>query len=175
MVELWKEIDGYAGRYEVSNLGRIRSINYNNSGLPRIMKPEVTSKGYLAVGLSKNGKRKGYRVSRLVASAFVPNENGLPEVNHKDEDKTNNRADNLEWCDRAYNNKYGTRISRTAEANRKPVLQYTKDGELLARWEGAKEAERVLGISDGCIWLCCNRKRKTAGGYVWRYEGCDVI
>lgn len=174
-MELWKTIDGYDGRYEVSNFGRVKSVNFGNRGLPKIMKPEVTSKGYLAIGLCKNGKKKTYRIARLVALAFVPNESGLPEVNHKDEDKTNNCADNLEWCDRAYNNNYGTRISRATGAIRKPVLQYTEDGQLLARWEGAKEAERVLGISDGCIWLCCNLKRKTAGGYVWRYEGCDAI
>ena len=175
MVEIWKEIDGYSGKYEVSNLGRVRSINYKNSGLPRELKFEKNRKGYYAVDLCKNGKRKKHRVARLVASAFVTNIYGLPEVNHKDEDKTNNCADNLEWCDRAYNNIYGTRISRASESNRKPILQYTKDGNFIAKWESAKEAEKALGISDGNIWLCCNQKRKTAGGFVWHYEGCDVI
>lgn len=175
MEETWKGIDGYLGKYEVSNLGKVRALNYKNRGYPRELKFEMSDKGYYAVDLSKNGKRKKYRVARLVASAFVANVYGLPEVNHKDEDKTNNRADNLEWCDRTYNNNYGMRISRASEANRKPVQQYTKDGKLVATWEGAKEAEKVLGISDGNIWLCCNRKRKTAGGFVWRYEGCDAV
>lgn len=172
-MELWKDIDGYEGKYEISNFGRVRSVNFGNSGMSKIMKPEVTPKGYLTIGLSKNGKKRGYRISRLVATAFVPNPNAFSEVNHKDENKTNNYADNLEWCDRAYNNNYGTRTSRAAKSHMKPVLQYSKEGKLLARWEGAKEAENVLGISDGHIWLCCNRKRNTAGGYVWRYEGCD--
>lgn len=174
-MEIWKGIDGYIGKYEVSNLGKVRVLNYNRSGSPREKTLEKTKKGYYAVDLSLNGKRKKYKVARLVASAFVPNECGLPEVNHKDEEKTNDRADNLEWCDRTYNNNYGTRIIRAAEAHRKPILQYTKDGKLVAKWEGAKEAEKALGILDGNIWLCCNKKRKTAGGYVWRYEGCDAI
>ncbi len=175
MVELWKGIDGYIGKYEVSNLGKVRSLSYKNSGLPRELKTYQNSKGYYVVELVNNGKRNVCRVSRLVATAFVANAYGLPEVNHKDEDKANNCADNLEWCDRAYNNNYGTRTNRAVEANRKPVLQYSKDGVLLARWEGAKEAEKSLGISDGNIWMCCNRKRKTAGGFVWRYEGRDAI
>jgi hypothetical protein len=175
VAEIWKEIDGYIGKYEVSNLGRVRSLNYKRSGMPREMMPSKTKKGYYMVALCQNGKRKMYKVARLVAVAFVANEYGLPEVNHKDEDKTNDRADNLEWCDRSYNNNYGSRIIRAAEAHRKPILQYTNDGKLVARWEGAKEAEKALGISDGNIWLCCNQKRKSAGGFIWRYEGCDVI
>lgn len=175
MLETWKGIDGYIGKYEVSNLGRVRSLNYKNSGLPRELKFEKNSKGYFSVDLCKNGIRKKYRVSRLVASAFVENTHCLPEVNHKDEDMTNNRADNLEWCNRAYNNNYGTRISKMAKSHRKPILQYTKDGNLVTKWEGAKEAEKTLGISAGSIWLCYNQKRKTAGGFVWQYKGCDAI
>lgn len=175
MVEIWKGIDGYIGKYEVSNFGRIRSLNYRKSGQPKERVLEKTSKGYYAVDLCQNGNRKKHKVARLVAAAFVPNKYGLPEVNHKDEDKTNDRADNLEWCDRTYNNNYGTRASRAVENHRKPILQYTKDGKFVARWEGAKEAEKALGISDGNIWMCCNLKRKTAGGFVWRYEGCDAI
>lgn len=175
MVGLWKEVEGYSGQYEVSNLGKVRSLNYKNSGLPRELKCEKNQKGYYVVDLTQNGKRKKHKVARLVASAFVANENGLPEVNHKDEDKTNDRADNLEWCDRTYNNNYGTRVGRAAEAHRKPIIQYTKGGKFIAKWEGAKEAEKALGISDGNIWLCCNKKRKTAGGFVWRYEGCGAI
>ena len=175
MVEVWKEIDGYIGKYEVSNLGRVRSLNYKRSGLPRELKYEMNSKGYYCVDLCKNGKRKKYKVSRLVASAFVENTHGLPEVNHKDEDKMNNRADNLEWCDRVSNNNYGTRINKAAKAHQKPIVQYTKDGDFIAKWEGAKEVEKSLGISDGSIWLCCNNKRRTAGGFVWRYEGCAAI
>lgn len=175
MVELWKGIDGYIGKYEVSNFGKVRSLNYKNSGFPRELTFEKNPKGYYAVDLCKNGKRKKHSVARLVAAAFVENAHNLPEVNHKNEDKTNNRADNLEWCDRTYNNNYGTRIDRAAKANRKPISQYTKDGKLVAKWDGAKEAKNALGISDGNIWLCCNHKRKTAGGFVWRYEGCDAV
>lgn len=174
-MELWKGIEGYIGKYEVSNLGSVRSLNYKRSGTPRKLKIEINKKGYYVVELCQNGKRKVHRVSRLVAMAFVENAHGLPEVNHKDEDKTNNRADNLEWCDRAYNNNYGTRINKAIEAIRKPVLQYTKDGKFIKKWAGAKEAEKALGISDGNIWMCCNHKRKTAGGFSWCYEGCGAI
>ena len=104
MSETWKVIH-LNTNYEVSNLGRVR----NKKGL--LLKPQKTEKGYLRVDLSKDGKTKHYKVHRLVASAFIPNKNNLPQINHKDENKQNNRVDNLEWCDNWYNSHYGSKAS----------------------------------------------------------------
>lgn len=114
--EIWKDILGYEGFYQVSSFGRVRSLdrydsrNYFRKG--RILKLSADRKGYLRVGLHSNGKEKFYSVHRLVAEAFIHNPDNLPEVNHIDEDKTNNRVENLEFCDSKYNNNYGTRKDR---------------------------------------------------------------
>lgn len=114
--EIWRDIEGYEGLYEVSNLGRVRSSDsYNSLGRlhlkGRIRKPVVV-RGYLRVELCKEGKGKWFYVHRLVAHVFIPNPEGLPEINHRDENKTNNLVDNLEYCDRKYNCNYGTRNER---------------------------------------------------------------
>ena len=119
--EIWCPIRGYEGIYEVSDQGRVKSIGY---GKERILRPVRNNNGYLLVGLRKNREQKWYLVHRLVAQAFIPNPDNLPQVNHKDENKTNNSVQNLEWCDRKYNCNYGTRNQRIS----KPVLQFTKDG-----------------------------------------------
>ena len=106
-MEEWKEIPGYEGLYEVSNKGNIRSLIRN-----KIIKGFINRGGYRLVGLSKNGIRKKIAVHSLVAQAFIPNLDGLPQVNHKDEDKSNNSVENLEWCDAKYNIHYGTRSDK---------------------------------------------------------------
>ena len=120
MEEIWKDIEGYEGLYEVSSYGRVRSlgqfVNHNYGGYAyrkgRILKPGLGSKKYLSVTLSKNGIQKQYSVHRLVAQAFIPNINNLPIINHKDENKLNNCVDNLEWCDYKYNVNYGNRLNK---------------------------------------------------------------
>ena len=115
-MEEWRPVVGYEGLYEVSNTGQIRSIDkYDTKGRflrGKILKLLKCRNGYLMIGLNKNGIRKGYLVHRLVADAFIERPDGLYEVNHKDEDKTNNIVENLEWCDHKYNNNYGTKIER---------------------------------------------------------------
>ncbi|RFZ78320.1 endonuclease [Lacrimispora amygdalina] len=114
--EVWKPIFGYEDLYEISNYGRVKSIerlvksNNNNFRLQKesIRKPTVNNRGYFSIRLCKNGKYKAQFIHRLVAIAFIDNPNNLPEVNHKDEDKKNNRVENLEWCTRKYNMNYGT-------------------------------------------------------------------
>lgn len=117
--EIWKPVVGYEGLYEVSSLGRVRSLDRydsNNHFLKgRILRLCVDTKGYLKVGLSSNGKVKTYMVHRMVVEAFIPNPDNLPEVNHIDEDKKNNRVDNLEMCDRKYNMNYGSRMDKVRD------------------------------------------------------------
>lgn len=110
-MEIWKDIVGYEGKYQVSNYGQVRALHYRMTDKTRLINIR-DNKGYCEVALWKNSSRKLYMVHRLVAETFIPNPNCLPQVNHKDENKKNNRVDNLEWCTQAYNNMYGTRIDR---------------------------------------------------------------
>jgi hypothetical protein len=176
-MEIWRDIEGYEGLYQVSNMGRVKSLERNvvkgKGGLykieEKILKSGKHSGGYLYVCLYNEGKIKYYTIHRLVANAFIPNPNNFPQVNHKDEDKTNNRVENLEWCDRKYNCNYGTHNERMAKSRSKPVLQFTKEGYFIKKWESAKEVERELGISNSNITACCKGKIKTAYGFVWMY------
>lgn len=115
MEEIWKDIEGYEGLYQVSNLGKVKSLNYNKTAKSELLKLRKNTNGYTRVVLYKNRKAKDYQVHRLVAEAFIPNPNNYPIINHKDENKTNNRVDNLEWCTYLYNNTYGTTIERAVE------------------------------------------------------------
>ena len=115
--EEWRDIEGYEGLYQVSNLGRVKSLNYNHTKSEKILKGIPDKDGYLRVALFKNG-RKDYMVHQLVAKMFIPNPNDLPVINHKDENKQNNTTENLEWCTIAYNNSYGNRPEKVSEANK---------------------------------------------------------
>ena len=165
--EIWKDIKGFEGHYQVSDKGRVRSLKY---GKERILKPERTHNGYLRVGLLKNRNRKMFMVHRLVGQAFLSNPHNLPQINHKDEDKTNNRVENLEWCDGKYNMNYGTRTQRVTEKVSKTVLQYTKTGEFVKEWKSTHDIERNLGYSKGNISSCCLGKHKWIYGFVWSYK-----
>ena len=188
MIEIYKTIEGYED-YEVSNLGNVRSLNYRKTNKEKVLKPTLC-RGYEQVCLCKNKIKKMYKVHRLVAQAFIPNPNNLPQVNHKDENKANNMVwvnedgsidydkSNLEWCTASYNVNYGTSIERARQKmlgrfgkeckNSKPICQYTKDGDFVRKWDCSMDARRELGykhISD-----CALGKRKTCGGYVWKYD-----
>lgn len=175
--EIWKSVvyDGVLyENYQVSNFGRVKSLNYRRTGKERVMTPVENKNGYFRVGLWKNGEYKKCLVHRLVAFAFLSNPDNLSEINHIDEDKTNNRVENLEWCDREYNNNYGTHNQRIAEKMTngklsKIVLQLTLTGELIREWPSTNECGRN-GFHQGAVAACCRGERKTHKGFVWRYK-----
>lgn len=176
MEEIWKDIEGYEGKYQVSNLGNVRSLDYRNTKMTRNLRPKLRA-NYLFVRLQKQGIGKCPMVHRLVAKAFIPNPNNYPEVNHKDENKHNNRADNLEWCTRSYNITYGTTIDRIKETKKRMnrrcaervVCQFDKLGNLISTYPSILYASKVLGISPSCIGGCCRGALKTYKGFIWKY------
>lgn len=185
-MEIWKKIDNF-DNYEVSTLGRVRSIDStvmrsNNRQFTikgKIRSLYTSQGGYSNVSLCDNsGKWCRQQVHRLVAEAFLPNPNNLPQVNHKDENKLNNCVDNLEWCTANYNANYGNRNYNTSSSLKnnikisKVILQYDKDQNLITEWPSINEIKRSLGYSTGNIYACCNYKYKQAYGYIWRYKEC---
>lgn len=169
MEEVWKDIEGYEGLYEISNKGNVKSL-VNNNGVARekILKPFIDSYGYEKVRLCKNKTSKIYFVHRLVAQAFIENPNNYPCINHKDECKTNNVVTNLEWCTHKYNLEYNNGQKRRAESRSKKVYQFSKEGELIAVWESTKECQRQC-FHQSAVADCCNGKRKSHKGYIWSY------
>ena len=175
-MEVWKDVyfveDGvewdYRGLYQVSNLGRVKSLDYNHTGKERMLKEEKDACGYLKVNLYKNGKRKHFKIHRLVAHLFC---NGYFDgacVNHKDENKENNRADNLEWCTYEHNNNYGTRNEKVSKTLSKKVIGYSLTETKVIVLQSAKQGEK-FGFNRRTISACCNGKRKSHKGYIWRY------
>lgn len=162
MQEIWRDIEGYENLYQVSNLGRVKSLKY---GKERIMKERICTNGYLNTCLCKDGKAKYYLTHRLVAKAFIPNPDNLPEINHIDEDITNNNAENLEWCDRKYNNNFGSHNKRMAESKSKKVL-CVETGKI---YSSLLQVERELGYKHQGIIYACKGKYKQAYGFHWRY------
>lgn len=116
-----------------------------------------------------NGETKTFPIHRIVAKAFLQNPNNLPEVNHKNEIKNDNRVENLEWCDRTYNINYGTARQRMKEKMGKKINQYDLNWNFIKTWNSMREAERELGVLNQSISLCCMKKRNKAGGFRWRY------
>ena len=175
MKEVWKDIKDYEGLYQVSNLGNVRSLDKilkayikNQKNIIRKgkkLKPRYDKKGYQMVVLYKNGIGKNFKVHRLVAEAFIPNPNNLPQINHKDETKRNNIFTNLEWCDCKYNNNYGNHKT----FGNKKVIMLDKNNNKINIFDSVNEASKKTNIIATSIGKCCNKKQKTAGGYVWEY------
>ena len=162
MEEIWKDKKDYEGHYQVSNWGRLKSIKF---GKERILKPQKNTSGYLCVTLCKNNNQCQFEVHRLVAEVFLPNPNNYKEVNHKNEIKTDNRVENLEWCDRKYNQNYGTRTEKCS----KKVYQYTLDGKFVKEWKSTAECGRN-GYNYGNVAACCRGKLKKYKNFIWKYK-----
>lgn len=172
MKELWKDIPNFEGLYQVSNLGRVKSFRQGTKHRwepDYILKSSLANNGYCQVTLYDNTKRKKFLVHRLVAEAFIPNPDNLPQINHKDEDPTNNAASNLEWCTARYNNAYGTARIRSIDSKSKPVEQLTLDGKLIAIYRSTRIASELLGIKKGSIKAVIGTKYQ-CHGYLWRYS-----
>lgn len=177
-VEVWKDIEGYEGLYEVSSHGRVRSLDRVQVGRghtkPRLFKGIVlstflTQAGYLAVGFMVHRKHKYMLVHRLVAEAFIPNPDNLPQINHKDEDKTNNHVENLEWCTNQYNMVYGTRLERMIKSKLRPIEQLTLEGEHVAFHDRIENC----GFNYSTVYRAA-RHGTQSHGYRWRFVKCKV-
>ena len=169
MKEEWKTVlyDGITyDNYEVSNLGRVRSLNYKSTGEMKILKYGTDKNGYLKVNLSKNGRVRTIKVHRLVALLFVPNSDETKtEVNHIDENKENNSATNLEWCNRKENINHGTRTERQAKSKGKSV-KCVETGEIFS---SMAEAAREKNVTHTNVYKCCHGQQQTTGGYHWEF------
>ena len=160
--EVWKDIQGYENEYQISNMGRVKSLKNKNK--PLIMSPILSrTQNYYTIGLIQNGQKKQYSINRLVAEAFLSNPNNYKEVNHIDEDTTNNKADNLEWVEHSQNVKHS--IYRQSY----PVLQYDLNNKFIAEYPSLAEASRKTRVPRQNISASIQRNG-TAGGFIWRYN-----
>lgn len=183
MNEVWKDIQGYEGLYMVSNLGNVKSLNYQGiKGCEQLLKFKKNNDGRLWVALYKNGYGKPFLVHRLVAMEFIPNPLFLPQINHKDENPQNNVVENLEWCTGKYNVQYtvnrhpewfkrGGNPGRSRDGKNKKyqVNQCDMDGNVIKKWPNARTVFVQTGMSDWSISECCRGKRKQAYGFKWQY------
>lgn len=174
--EQWRPIKGFEGLYEVSDLGRVKSVSrviargdVRQTVNERILSPKLSKKGYLIVGLHRCAKTQHKYVHRLVAEAFLEVPNSECEVNHKDEDKTNNRLDNLEWCSHTANVNHGTGRCRHDRALARPCSCYTENGQFIRTYESITEAAREFGVGKSSIWAAIVGKSATCKGMIWTY------
>lgn len=152
--EIYKDIQGYEGLYQISNLGNVKSLH--TRGKEKILKPAKNHKGYLTVGLCQQEKQKTHYIHRLVAMAFIENPNNLPQINHKDINPANNTVENLEWCDCQYNIDY----------SQSKQVMCTETNKI---YPSTHQVERELGFYSSGIRKCCRGKQKTCGGFHWKY------
>lgn len=169
--EVWKDIPNYEGLYQVSNFGNIKSLTRKRIDRNQILQERLLTKrtkenGYQIITLCKESKEKKCYVHRLVAQAFIPNPNNLPEINHKDENKLNNNVNNLEWCTRIYNANY----NELPKKQYKKVFQYDLDGNFIKEWESIKSIKKHFNKGNNCgaISECIHNKQKTAFGFIWK-------
>lgn len=163
MAEEWKDIPSYEGIYQVSNYGKIRSLNYRRTGQTQLRAPQDNGRGYMIVQLSKENKCKWYLVHRLVAQAFIPNPEDKPTVNHIDGDRANNSVENLEWATYGENNAHSYRHNGRKSALAQPIY-CIETGEV---YSSSYDAARKTGFPQQSINKCANGKIKQSHGYHW--------
>lgn len=173
-VEVWKDVVGYEGLYMVSNKGRVKSLHKGTrigNKEESILKAYVNN-GYPRVMLTSGKKKKGFRIHRLVAIAFLPNPNNYGFVNHIDENKSNNCVENLEWCTVEYNNRFGSARFRQAITKGQPVAQMNAYGHVIAKYVSLEKASEMVGIDSTCISHACTHNHRS-GGYLWKFIDKD--
>lgn len=181
MEEIWRDIQGYEGLYQVSNLGNVKSLNYRHRREEHLLKQSINKHGYCFVMLHLNGMVKNVLVHRAVAIAFIENKCNLPLINHKDENRLNNQVENLEWCDQKYNLNYSLsrrkpnkkkrrcNITYTPKKYKEKVFQKNMNGEIVHEYSTVSEAARNNKMSLKSLIACCKGERKTAYGYKWEF------
>ena len=178
-MEIWKDIVGYEGLYQVSDLGNVRSLNWKNCGIAHNLCLKKHPCGYSQVVLFKDGAKRAVTVHRLVAEAFIDNPNKYKQINHKDENKRNNAVLNLEWCTASYNVKYSIALHPSRELGNKTnhsykydeikIFQIDSEGSVVRVWCGTPEIKKHKLYNPSNILQCCVGKRKTAYGFKWRF------
>lgn len=179
MIEEWKDIEGYEGLYEVSNLGNVRSLGNGKSNKSKeiLLKSRKNKYGYLQIGLCKDGKQKTYRIHRLVAQAFIPNPENKKEIDHINTVRDDNRVENLRWSTRVENInnnlskiKYSDCRFSFKNHKAKSILQFNNNMELVKKWDCTMDIERELGFKHQNISSVCLGKREISFGFKWGYE-----
>lgn len=174
-IEIWKPVVGYEGLYEVSNLGNVRSLNYNHTNKPKLLKQDLCNNNNLRVTLY-NRTKKRFLVHRVVAEAFIPNPYKKPEIDHINTIRTDNRVENLRWVTHTENMNNPITHTKSINSklyytyNMKAVIQTSKDGTFIQEYKCTREAERATNIDHTSINKCCKGIYKTAGGYIWKYK-----
>ena len=176
MKEIWKDIEKYEGYYQVSNLGKVKSLQRivvdkksTRTFKSRVLKPSPDTHGYLQVRPSKKGKVKTFRVHQLVARAFIPNPHNKPEINHDDGNKINNCVSNLEWQTSRENSIHASQTGLLNITHNKPVIQYDLNHKILNKFNSGKMAQDLTGVNRNNISQCSRGNIKTAGGFIWGF------
>lgn len=185
MKESWKDVCGYEGLYMISNRGNVKSLNYNHTGKERLLKIKRNRAGYCFVTLCNGKAKKNMSIHLLVARAFIPNDNGKPQVNHIDGDKLNNTVSNLEWVTASENIRHSFRKLGKESPNKgrfgglhyasKPVYQYKLNGDFMKKWDCVSDAARAVGCKSCQIINNIKGRNRTCHGFMWRYEFSNKI
>lgn len=173
--EIWRDIKGFENKYQISNYGRVKSLVRNKRLNNQIRKTTISNEGYEKIVLTNKKYTKTFYIHRLVAETFIPNPKKLKEVNHKDEIKTNNYVENLEWCTRKYNINYGKRNNKSSNTlkennyNSKQIFQYDLNGKLIKKWKSVTEAANFLKINKSILSNICNKNMSFYNGFYWSF------